>query len=107
MGKGDSKRPQQQEMARSGHTQTDAAHRAEREEARDVPPDSGSAGPVPPENRPGHHPERDQDQPERPPAEGDGEQGSSGQETEDPTVEADEASPVEPGPGDSEGARPE
>ncbi len=27
--------------------------------------------------------------------------------TEDPTVEADEADPNEPGPGDSEGARPE
>ena len=26
---------------------------------------------------------------------------------EDPTVEADEAEPTEPGPGDSEGARPE
>ncbi|MGH2710599.1 MAG: hypothetical protein ACRDH9_05280 [Actinomycetota bacterium] len=26
---------------------------------------------------------------------------------EDPTVEADEADPNEPGPGDSEGARPE
>ena len=26
---------------------------------------------------------------------------------EDPTVEADEAEPSEPGPGDSEGARPE
>ena len=28
-------------------------------------------------------------------------------DTEDPTVEADRASPEEPGPGDSEGARPE
>ncbi len=27
--------------------------------------------------------------------------------SEDPTVEADEADPSEPGPGDSEGARPE
>jgi hypothetical protein len=26
---------------------------------------------------------------------------------DDPTVEADEADPTEPGPGDSEGARPE
>ena len=26
---------------------------------------------------------------------------------DDPTVEADEAEPTEPGPGDSEGARPE
>ena len=26
---------------------------------------------------------------------------------EDPTIEADEADPTEPGPGDSEGARPE
>jgi hypothetical protein len=26
---------------------------------------------------------------------------------EDPTVEADQADPTEPGPGDSEGARPE
>ena len=26
---------------------------------------------------------------------------------EDPTVEADEADPTEPGPGDSEGAKPE
>ena len=31
----------------------------------------------------------------------------SGNVPEDPTVEADEAEPTEPGPGDSEGARPE
>ncbi len=30
-----------------------------------------------------------------------------GNRPEDPTVEADEADPAEPGPGDSEGARPE
>ena len=30
-----------------------------------------------------------------------------GNAPEDPTVEADEAEPTEPGPGDSEGSRPE
>jgi hypothetical protein len=39
--------------------------------------------------------EMPQQQPERPKA------------PEDPTVESDESDPTEPGPGDSEGARPE
>jgi hypothetical protein len=63
MGKGDSKRPQQEELARSRHSQADPRHWTEREEA--------------------------------------------GAEPEDPTVEADRADPAQPGPGDSEGSRPE
>ena len=100
MGKGDSRRPQQPELARSGRNQTDARHWTEREEARDRPSSRGPGGPVPPENRPGHHPPRDQDRPQGPPDE-------EPEAPEDPTVEADEADADQPGPGDSEGARPE
>ena len=55
-------RPQQQEMARSGRTPVD-------QESRDAfggatPPEhTGRTGRVPPDNRPGHHPPRDQDKP--------------------------------------------
>jgi hypothetical protein len=109
MGKGDSKRPQQEELARSQRSQADPRHWTEREEARTAPGEAGRAGPVPPDNRPGHRPPRDQDKPQGPP-EGDREppeeeEGSG--EPEDPTVEADQADPAQPGPGDSEGSRPE
>lgn len=111
MGKGDSRRPQQPELARSEHNQTDSGHWAEREEAREVPGERGRGGPVPPQNRPGHRPDEEPDKPKGPPGGtgGEAEAGddrSAAQEAEDPTVEADEADPAEPGPGDSEGARP-
>lgn len=107
MGKGDTERPQQPELARSEHTQVDPRHWTEREESRGAPPDRGPSGPVPPENRPGPRPGRDQDKPEGPPrpAEAAEEEGTTA--PEDPTVPADDAEPTAPGPGDSEGARPE
>lgn len=55
-------RPQQQEIERSGHTPID-------QESRDAfgpasPPDeSGRTGRVPRDNRPGHHPPREEDKP--------------------------------------------
>jgi hypothetical protein len=53
--------PQQPELARSGHTPADPDHAQELADpttARDT-----AAGPVPDENRPGHHPDHDQDKP--------------------------------------------
>lgn len=59
MGKG---RPQQQEISRSGHTPVDQDNFEER--AVDAPPrDEETVGPRPPDNRPGHRPEKDQDKP--------------------------------------------
>jgi hypothetical protein len=58
---GDS-RPQQPELARSGRTPVDPDHApdlAERPTGED-----GADRLVPPENRPGHHPDREQDVPE-------------------------------------------
>lgn len=55
-------RPQQQEIERSGRTPVD-------QDSRDAfgtatqPKDTGRTGRVPPDNRPGHHPPRDQDKP--------------------------------------------
>ncbi|HVL32686.1 MAG TPA: hypothetical protein VM600_03795 [Actinomycetota bacterium] len=59
MGKG---RPQQQEINRSGHTPVDPDHREE--VAANGLPDPKTKGDVPPENRPGHHPDKEQDQPQ-------------------------------------------
>jgi hypothetical protein len=56
-------RPQQPELERSGHTPVDEA-RHSKEVAGAPPPGGGKAGPVPPANRPGHHPEAEQDQPD-------------------------------------------
>jgi hypothetical protein len=78
-------RPQQEELARNEHNQTRPQAWTERSEGEKDPRGKGRSGPVPEENRPGHHPEREQDQPE------------------DPTMGADQAEPTAPGPGDSEG----
>jgi hypothetical protein len=95
-------RPQQEEIARNEHNQTIPQSWTERAEGEGTPRDKGRAGPVPEENRPGHYPLKDQDQPEGPP---DGQEAQDEREgdTEDPTVEADRADPEAPGPGDSEG----
>lgn len=63
------KRAQQPELARSERGDTDMDGKRV---AREVRPgtkgtlkgDPENAGPVPPENRPGHRPEKDQDKPE-------------------------------------------
>lgn len=78
-------RPQQEELARSERGKTRPQSWAERSEGEKDPDREGGGGPVPEENRPGHHPDREQDKPE------------------DPTLPADEADPSTPGPGDSEG----
>jgi hypothetical protein len=58
-------RPQSPELRRSGTTPVfEPDNIASRLEARKQPGSSGSAGPVPEENQPGHHPERDQDKPD-------------------------------------------
>lgn len=58
-------RPQSPELHRSGNTPgLDPDNIASRLEARPHPGKSGETGPVPEENQPGHHPERDQDKPD-------------------------------------------
>jgi hypothetical protein len=55
-------KPQQPELARSGRGETDpASAKARTGGPRD---ERGTTGVVPPDNRPGHHPEHEQDQPE-------------------------------------------
>lgn len=61
--------PQQPEVARSGHTPVTPASAKERVDR--LPALDGAPGPVPEDNRPGHHPDHDQDKPERPPARAD------------------------------------
>lgn len=58
------------EVHRSGHTPASPDHAAE--VAENLPPERGQtdAGPVPPANRPGHHPETEQDKPRREPRPG-------------------------------------
>ncbi|MFL5796740.1 MAG: hypothetical protein ACJ77A_02260 [Actinomycetota bacterium] len=63
-------RPQQQEVRRSGRGETDQQGRRAAREAKRGGRPSDPAGPVPEENRPGYHPDREQDRPEgldRPP----------------------------------------
>jgi len=60
-------KPQQPELGRSRLGSTDADGAEIR--AGDEPlPEGGATGPVPEENRPGHHPEHEQDKPEVPPS---------------------------------------
>lgn len=65
-------KPQQPELHRSGRNQADPHHHGEVAAERESVPlsskteDSGHA-PVPPENRPGHHPDVEQDKPPTPP----------------------------------------
>lgn len=55
--------PQQPELRRSGKGATDdASAKANIENSQ--PTDSGGSGHIPEENRPGHHPEKEQDKPE-------------------------------------------
>ncbi len=58
-------KPQQPELGRSGHTPvTEGQHAREVIQGQEGPEDEGSAGPVPEDNRPGHHPQSEQDQPD-------------------------------------------
>jgi hypothetical protein len=55
--------PQQPELRRSGRGDATQEGRRERHEREDDPARRGRSGPVPPGNRPGHHPEGE-DQPD-------------------------------------------
>ncbi len=58
-------RPQNEDLNRSGNTPLDPDSVGGRLDARDQPgSDDRTGGPVPPENRPGHHPDVEQDQPD-------------------------------------------
>lgn len=58
-------KPQSPELRRTGRNPAlDPDNVATRLEAAPQPGSSGPHGPIPPDNRPGHRPERDQDQPE-------------------------------------------
>ena len=59
-------KPQQPELRRSDRGQTDQREWARHEEARGRRRETGRSGPVPEENRPGHHPDDEQDKPEAP-----------------------------------------
>jgi hypothetical protein len=61
--------PQQPEIERHGLGEVDQEGRAISREDERERRSSGRTGPVPPENRPGHHPEHEQDKPEGPPLE--------------------------------------
>jgi hypothetical protein len=56
-------KPQQPELARSRRGETDQGGRRAAREADRKRREDGPAGPVPPDNRPGHHPETEQDKP--------------------------------------------
>ena len=55
--------PQQRELARSERGEIDPQSRKIAREGKDVRDQRGRRGKVPPENRPGHHSEREQDKP--------------------------------------------
>ena len=57
--------PQQPELHRSGRGATDP--KSAKDRLGGPQGEDGDAGPVPPDNQPGHQPERDQDKPEGPP----------------------------------------
>lgn len=56
-------RPQQQDLARSGHNALEPTGPPPGQPTPG-PQGSGTDGPVPEENRPGHHPDHDQDKPD-------------------------------------------
>lgn len=57
--------PQQPEIRRSGRGDvTQEGRRRTREEQSERQAGGARTGPVPPENRPGHHPDDEQDQPQ-------------------------------------------
>jgi hypothetical protein len=62
--------PQQPELHRSGKGATDP--KSAQAHVGGPQDEEGPTGTVPPDNRPGHHPEHDQDKPEGPPGTGDG-----------------------------------
>jgi hypothetical protein len=55
--------PQQPELRRNGKGATDPGSAKAR--VSDTPGASGAPGPVPEDNQPGHHPEHEQDKPDR------------------------------------------
>jgi len=57
-------RPQQPELARSAKTDLDPDHIETGLQGQPTPKSGGETGPVPPENQPGHHPEKEQDKPD-------------------------------------------
>jgi hypothetical protein len=58
-------KPQQPELGRSGHTPVvEGQHAKEVIQGEEQPGDGGPTGPVPEDNRPGHHPEEEQDKPD-------------------------------------------
>ena len=58
--------PQQPELRRSGKGAPDEGS-AKAHVENPQPTDSSGGGHIPEENRPGHHPEKEQDKPEGPP----------------------------------------
>jgi hypothetical protein len=59
--------PQQPEIDRHGLGEVDQDGRTISREDERRERSSGRTGPIPEDNRPGHHPEREQDKPEGPP----------------------------------------
>ena len=60
--------PQQPELRRSGQDAADQDSAKTHLQAQGDQPDEGPRpGPVPEDQRPGHHPEKEQDKPEGPP----------------------------------------
>jgi hypothetical protein len=58
-------KPQQPELGRSGHTPVvEGQHAREVIQGQDAPADDEAPGRVPEANRPGHHPETEQDKPD-------------------------------------------
>ncbi len=57
-------KPQQPELHRSGRGATDPASAKANPEVGTEVGDEGAPGPVPEANRPGHHPEKEQDKPD-------------------------------------------
>jgi hypothetical protein len=56
-------KPQQPELHRSGRGATDPASAKAAAEVGGAGAERGAGGPVPEDNRPGHHPEHEQDKP--------------------------------------------
>ena len=57
-------KPQQPEIRRSERGETDQDGRRQSREEKSTAETGGRGGPVPPDNEPGHHLEREQDKPE-------------------------------------------
>jgi hypothetical protein len=59
-------KPQQPELHRSGKGATDPASAKASAELTENPGATGAGGPIPEDNQPGHHPEKEQDKPALP-----------------------------------------